>query len=174
MENLDSWVIFGKSYSDNCCETENLVNRTFSVEFCALFPQKPIIGTQWLTNEHVNVLFTLKHSFRVFPILKFYSYSLSGLVAFLPSGSLWQPSMSKESTSIPECLLILITNCSRFSSETLFQFLIFDFHLFILKLLVAKGAQPQIFQGRGGLVGLGHFINILLKTPEKNAPQGKI
>ena len=50
----------------------------------------------------------------------------------------------------------------------------FDFHLFILKLLVAKGAQPQIFQGRGGLVGLGHFINILLKTPEKNAPQGKI
>ena len=82
--------------------------------------------------------------------------------------------MPKELTSIPECLLILIKNCSRFSSETLFQFFIFDFHLFILKLLVAKGAQPQNFQGRGGLVGLGYFINILLKTPEKNAPQGKI
>ena len=50
---------------------------------------------------------------------------------------------------------------------------IFDFHLFILKLLVAKGAQPQIFQGRGGLVGLGHFINILLKTPEKKCAAGK-
>ena len=37
------------------------------------------------------------------------------------------------------------------------------------------GAQPKIFQGRGVFVGLEHFfINILLKTPGKKTPQGKI
>ena len=69
-ENLDSWAIFGNSYCGNCSETENLANTTFSPQFFALSPQKPIIGTQWMTKKYLiflfNVLFTLKHSFRVF------------------------------------------------------------------------------------------------------------
>ena len=39
------------------------------------------------------------------------------LVAFLPSGSLWQPSMSKRLISIPESLQIPMTVYSRFWSE---------------------------------------------------------
>ena len=36
------------------------------------------------------------------------------------------------------------------------------------------GAQPEIFQGRGGFVELGHFNKHFVKNTIKNAPQGKI
>ena len=36
------------------------------------------------------------------------------------------------------------------------------------------GAQPEIFQGRWGLVGLGHFYKRFVKNTRKKAPQGKI
>ena len=36
-----------------------------------------------------------------------------------------------------------------------------------------SGAQPEIFHGRGGLVGLGYF-NKYLKTPKKKTSQGNI
>ena len=35
-------------------------------------------------------------------------------------------------------------------------------------------AQPEIFQGRGGLVKLGHFNKYFIKKLRKKAPQGKI
>ena len=35
------------------------------------------------------------------------------------------------------------------------------------------GAQPEIFQGRGGFVKLGHFDKLFVKN-QKKAPQGKI
>ena len=35
-------------------------------------------------------------------------------------------------------------------------------------------AQPEIFQGRGGFVKLGHFDKHFIKTLGKQAPQGKI
>ena len=43
------------------------------------------------------------------------------LVAFLPSGGLWQPLMSKGFTSISESLQIPITICSRFWFTTSFE-----------------------------------------------------
>ena len=36
------------------------------------------------------------------------------------------------------------------------------------------GAQPEIFQGKGGLVGLGHFCKHFVKNTRKKATQGKI
>ena len=36
------------------------------------------------------------------------------------------------------------------------------------------GAQPAIFQGRGGFVKLGHFDKHLIKKSRKNAPRRKI
>ena len=36
------------------------------------------------------------------------------------------------------------------------------------------GAQPEIFQGRGGFVNLGHFDKYFIKKSRKKAPQGKI
>ena len=36
------------------------------------------------------------------------------------------------------------------------------------------GAQPDIFQGRGGFLKLGHFDKHFIKKPRKKAPQGKI
>ena len=36
------------------------------------------------------------------------------------------------------------------------------------------GAQPVMFQGRGGLVGLGHFYKHFDKNTRKKVPQGKI
>ena len=40
---------------------------------------------------------------------------------------------------------------------------------------IYPGAQPEIFQGRGGFMELGHFKNILSKTKEKKKnPLGKI
>ena len=36
------------------------------------------------------------------------------------------------------------------------------------------GAQPEIFQGRGGLVGLGQFYKHFVKNTRKKAPHGKI
>ena len=35
-------------------------------------------------------------------------------------------------------------------------------------------AQPEIFQGRGGFVKLGHFDKHFIKKLRKKAPQGKI
>ena len=41
--------------------------------------------------------------------------------------------------------------------------------------LAYSGAQPEIFQGRGGLIGLGHFHkHFVIKTPaQKKALLGK-
>ena len=36
------------------------------------------------------------------------------------------------------------------------------------------GAQPEIFQGRGGFVKLGHFDKHFIKKARKKAPQRKI
>ena len=36
------------------------------------------------------------------------------------------------------------------------------------------GAQPEIFQDRGGFVKLGHFGKHFIKKSRKKAPQGKI
>ena len=36
------------------------------------------------------------------------------------------------------------------------------------------GAQTEIFQGRGGLVGLGHFYKHFVKNTRQKAPHGKI
>ena len=35
------------------------------------------------------------------------------------------------------------------------------------------GAQPEIFQGRGGFVKLGHFDKNFIKKSRKKVPQGK-
>ena len=45
---------------------------------------------------------------------------------------------------------------------------------YIIFLDTTPGAQPKIFQGREGFVKLGHFDNILSKSQEKKAQQGKI
>ena len=76
-----------------------------------------------MVNKHLtfpdNVLFMLKHSFKVFPVPVSYCPSvLLVLLALLPSGILWQPSISKPLTSIPESLQIPITVSLRFWSET--------------------------------------------------------
>ena len=34
-------------------------------------------------------------------------------------------------------------------------------------------AQPEIFQSRGGLVGLGHFYKHFVKNTRKKGPPGK-
>ena len=36
------------------------------------------------------------------------------------------------------------------------------------------GAQTEIFQGSGGLVGLGHFYKHFVKNTRQKAPHGKI
>ena len=36
------------------------------------------------------------------------------------------------------------------------------------------GAQPEVFQGRGGFVRLGHFHKHFIKKSRKKAPQGSI
>ena len=38
---------------------------------------------------------------------------------------------------------------------------------------IAPGAQPEIFQGRGGLVRLGHFYKHFIKNTRKKGPAGK-
>ena len=35
------------------------------------------------------------------------------------------------------------------------------------------GAQPEIFQGRGGFVELGHFGKLFVKNTQKKDPAGK-
>ena len=125
MENLDCRAIFSNPYWDGISKTEYSVNPTFSQEFYALFPQKLVIRTQLMANKHltflVNALFTQKHSFRVFPVTNFTITRLVKLVAFLPSGSLWQPSMSKRLTSVPESFHIPITVSSRIWLEDSFE-----------------------------------------------------
>ena len=37
-----------------------------------------------------------------------------------------------------------------------------------------SGAQPEIFQGRGGIVKLGHFNKHFIKKSRKNTQPGKI
>ena len=39
--------------------------------------------------------------------------------------------------------------------------------------MTKSGAQPEIFQGRGGFVKLGHFDKHVIKKLRKKAPQGK-
>ena len=36
------------------------------------------------------------------------------------------------------------------------------------------GAQPEIFQGRGGFVELGRFDKLFVKNTRKKGPAGKI
>ena len=38
---------------------------------------------------------------------------------------------------------------------------------------IYAGEQPEIFQGRGGFVKLGHFDKYFNKKSRKKAPQGK-
>ena len=38
----------------------------------------------------------------------------------------------------------------------------------------STGAQPEIFQGRGGFVKLGHFDKHFVKNSRKKDPAGKI
>ena len=38
---------------------------------------------------------------------------------------------------------------------------------------VYSGAQPEMFKGKGGLVGLRQFYKNLVKTREEKVPQGK-
>ena len=38
---------------------------------------------------------------------------------------------------------------------------------------VYTGAQSEIFQGRGGLVGLGHFYKHFVKNTKKKDPAGQ-
>ena len=38
----------------------------------------------------------------------------------------------------------------------------------------SSGAQPDIFQGRGGFVKLGHFDKHFVKNSRKKGPAGKI
>ena len=56
-------------------------------------------------------------------------------------------------------------SCWKFIIEALYQ----RFHL-----LYNSGAQLEIFQGRGDLVGLGHFYKHFIKTPRKKTLQEKI
>ena len=39
---------------------------------------------------------------------------------------------------------------------------------------LCSGVQPEIFQGRGGFVKLGHFNKHFIKKSRKKAPQRKI
>ena len=95
---------------------------TFSLQSFALSPQKLIIGTQWITNKHLTFLVNVwSIASECFLFTNFTITCLVVLVAFLPSSSLWQPSMSKGLTLIPEPLQILTTVCSRFWSEILLE-----------------------------------------------------
>ena len=38
----------------------------------------------------------------------------------------------------------------------------------------SSGAQPEMFQGWGGCVELGHFDKLFVKNSRKKVPQGKI
>ena len=49
-----------------------------------------------------------------------------------------------------------------------FQGFIFPYYMLL------TGAQPEIFQGRGGLVKLGHFDKHFVKNSRKKGPAGKI
>ena len=40
--------------------------------------------------------------------------------------------------------------------------------------LVVAGTQPEMFQGTGGLVGLGQFYKHFVKNTRKKVPHGKI
>ena len=40
--------------------------------------------------------------------------------------------------------------------------------------VTSAGTQPEIFQGRGGFVKLGHFDKHFIKKSRKKTPQGKI
>ena len=48
------------------------------------------------------------------------------------------------------------------------------FGTWTLVLFPHAGAQPEIFQGRGGFVELGQFDKDLVKNTKKKAPQGNI
>ena len=39
--------------------------------------------------------------------------------------------------------------------------------------MVSSGAQPEIFQGRGGFVKLGHFNKYFINNSRKKGPTGK-
>ena len=44
---------------------------------------------------------------------------------------------------------------------------------FWLKRSVISGTQPEVFQGSGGFVELGHFDKHFVKNKEKKSSQGK-
>ena len=52
-------------------------------------------------------------------------------------------------------------------------FLFFFFETWTLVSFPHAGVQPEIFQGRGGFVELGHFDKHFVKNTRKKAPQGK-
>ena len=122
MENIVCWAIFSNPYRDNGSKTKYLVKPTFSLHFFALSPQK---HNEWLT----NTLRFLLISFLCWSIASewhfltnYTSIFLMMLVAFLPSGSLWQLSISKAFTSVLESLpILLLIISSIFWSETSFQ-----------------------------------------------------
>ena len=43
-----------------------------------------------------------------------------------------------------------------------------------LEKLITSGAQPEMFQGGGGFVKLGHFDKRFAKNSRKKCPAGKI
>ena len=45
--------------------------------------------------------------------------------------------------------------------------------LFIVALRKCTGAQPEMFQGSGGLVGLGHFYKHFVKNTRTKSPARK-
>ena len=42
------------------------------------------------------------------------------------------------------------------------------------KQMIKAGAQPEIFQGRGGFAKLGHLNKHFIKKSRKKTPQGKM
>ena len=120
MESLDCWAIFRNLYRDDSSKTEYLVNATFSLQFFAFSPQQLILRTQRMVNKHlaflVNVFLSWSVASECFLLTNVTITRLMVLVTFLPSCSLWQPSVSELFSSVPESLQILITASSGFWS----------------------------------------------------------
>ena len=53
-------------------------------------------------------------------------------------------------------------------------FLGINVHCKILKLITKSGAQPEIFQGRGGFVELGHFDKLFVKNTKRKVSLRKL
>ena len=76
---------------------------------------------------------------------------------------------------IKKNLLILQTNCQIHHLINKFQG-IHQICCTIQECLIyaISGAQPEIFLGRGGLMGSGHFYKHFVKSIRKKVPQGNI